>query len=207
MAYTVPFTAVTGATILASQNNTGYKDNIIALWVYTAAGSIAYSNSATTLAELLKPSEPSFLYNDAGGVPSWLKVGDASRLHAKNSVNYNAGDQHITSTAYQVVLNSSVNITITKTSTIVFIGRGTFSVFGAGGRTLVQPVIGSNEGGDAAAAHTSSPYYVPFTVNWYKTGLAPNTYLCQLQGKANTAAEVDSGYYERGRIDVFAFVE
>lgn len=72
MAFSAPFTAVTGATITAASHNTGYRDNINALWVFTAAGSLAYATSATALAELLKGAAYARLRMNAGATaPEW----------------------------------------------------------------------------------------------------------------------------------------
>lgn len=72
MAYTTVPTVVTGQTYLASDYNTYVKDNITALFPYTAAGDIAYANSASALARLGKPANVGLLTNSSAGIPSYL---------------------------------------------------------------------------------------------------------------------------------------
>lgn len=93
--WSAPFTAVTGATITAASHNTGYRDNLNAIWVYTAAGSIAYSTSSSALAELLKGPAYQLLRMNAGvTAPEWGGIiakrqgGDASVWRTTGTTNY-----------------------------------------------------------------------------------------------------------------------
>lgn len=72
MSFSSPFTAVTGATITAASHNTGYRDNINALWVYAGAGDIAYATGAADLTRLAIGAAYSRLRVNAGGTaPEW----------------------------------------------------------------------------------------------------------------------------------------
>ena len=73
MAYTSGFTAVTGATFLASQYNTYVRDNLSALWVFTTAGDLIYATSSTTAARLGIGSSNDIL-RTTGGVPAWVSL-------------------------------------------------------------------------------------------------------------------------------------
>ncbi len=207
MSFDNDYTAVTGATYTAAQYNTHTRDNFTAIFVYTQAGSIAYSTSATTLAELKKPSVLSALVMDSGGIPVWLALTNLGGIHAKAQKDYNASDQHISSTSYTDITNASHTIVTTTTCTIILIARGVFAVGAAGGRAFVQGVIGASGSGDSGAPHTSSAYYVPFALTWYKTGVPAGTITCKLQGRANTSASADVGIFERGHLDIYAFAE
>lgn len=52
MAYSAVPTVVTGDSWSAANHNTYLRDNLAALWPFTAAGDIAYASSATALARL-----------------------------------------------------------------------------------------------------------------------------------------------------------
>jgi len=70
MAWSAPFTAVLGATITAASHNTGYRDNLNAIWVYTTAGDMSYASSATALARLAVGADDTVL-RSTGTAPSW----------------------------------------------------------------------------------------------------------------------------------------
>lgn len=72
MAWTTPFTAVTGATITAASHNTSYRDNLNTLWVYTTAGDIAYASSSSVLSRLAIGTDFQVL-RATGGLPVWSK--------------------------------------------------------------------------------------------------------------------------------------
>lgn len=206
MAFNNSFTAVVGATYTAAQYNTHVRDNFTAVWVYTTAGDIVYATSATALARLGKPSVDSVLKNTSAGVPSWLAITDLAKgLHAKNIGTFNAADQNITNTSYTDITNATLDIVITKTCTILMMATGVFAVTTNGHRTLVQAVIGGTGSGDSGAPHTSVAGYLPFAIEYYRTGIGPGTITCKLQGRANAGG--NTGVYERGRIVLQAFEE
>lgn len=208
MAYTAHPTVVTGQTWTAANQNTYVKDNLAALWVYTTAGDIVYASSSTVLARLAKPASDSLLKNTSAGVPSWQAISGLGALisgviHAKATVDFNAGDQDINSTTYTDVTNATVNIVTTRTCTIFMIGTGTFAAGSGGERIIVQGVIGGTGSGDTV--HTSMTVYVPYTVNYYRTGVGAGTITCKLQGKGNAAG--NNGFFHQGRITVLAIAE
>ena len=89
MAFDNSFTAVVGATYTAAQYNTHVRDNFTAVWVYTAAGDIAYATSATALARLAKGTAYQTLRMNSGATaPEWggAIVGKAVRA-ANQTVN------------------------------------------------------------------------------------------------------------------------
>lgn len=194
------------------------------LFPYAAGGDIAYRDPAGAyLTALSKPAGLGLLQNSAAGIPSYLTGGSALQvlrknaanngyewagvagLHAKATADYNASEQNISATSYQDITNATVNIVTTKTCTIVMHAYGVMAVNFAGNRAFVQAVIGGTGSGDTGAPHTSSPYYVPFAINYYRTGISAGTVTCKLQGKANAGGNV--GIFERGRIIVMAFEE
>jgi hypothetical protein len=70
MAFSAPFTAVSGAVFTAAQWNTSGRDNINALWPGTTAGDIDYYSSATAKTRIPIGIAGTFLGSNAS-VPSW----------------------------------------------------------------------------------------------------------------------------------------
>lgn len=79
MAWTSPFTAVTGAIFTAAQWNASGRDNLNELWKYTTAGDIEYATSATTLVRL-GIGGAGALMKSTGTAPSWLALGAEGTL-------------------------------------------------------------------------------------------------------------------------------
>jgi hypothetical protein len=88
MSYTVVPSVVTGQTYPASSYNTYIKDNIAALWPFTAAGDLAYAANATSLSRLAKPANTGILTNNSAGTVAWLNAAVANALKV---VRVNAG--------------------------------------------------------------------------------------------------------------------
>ena len=215
----------TGDWIDAAYGNQYWGDNFRALWPYTTAGDLGYGVSASANlarlgistqggmlystgsapAWLTRPSADSILRHVGGAAnPSWLAIGGLPGvLHAKATVDYNANDQDITSTSFTDITGATVNIVTTRTCTIRMIGTGTFAAGSGGERIIVQGSIGGTGSGDSV--HTSMTVYVPFTVVYYRTGVAAGTITCKLQGRGNAAG--NNGFFHQGRIIVDAFVE
>lgn len=83
MAFSSGFTAVTGATFLASQYNTYVRDNFTAIWVFTTAGDMIYATSSTVAARLAIGSPRQVLRVNTGGTaPAWSNTIFASITRA-----------------------------------------------------------------------------------------------------------------------------
>jgi microcystin-dependent protein len=79
-------TVATGDVWTAAQHNTYLRDNILALFPYTAQGDIAYASSPTTLARLPKPTTKSVLQNDENGDVHWIDVEDIQSKFPSGSI-------------------------------------------------------------------------------------------------------------------------
>lgn len=230
MAYNVVPTVANGDSWSAAQHNTYIKDNFAAVWPYTTAGDLAYASASNILtrlgissvggilystgaapAWLAKPSVDSVLRHTGGSVaPAWVSLtnlatalGIEGTLHNIATVDYNANDQTISSSSYADITNATVSIVTTRTCTIKMTAVGTIAAGGGGQRALVQGVIGGVASGDMV--HTSMTVYVPFTVVYYRTGVAAGTIICKVQGRGNAGG--NSGIFHEGRIVVEAFTE
>lgn len=204
MAFTNPFTAVVGATILASGWNTSGRDNINALWVYTAAGDIAYATSPATLARLGKPAVDSFLYNTAAGVPSWLASTLIGGIHAKGIVSFNPTQTF--TTTWTDITGATVTLTLTATCTIIVLASivgyqatvgNVFTV-----RAVVDGTADSNagevfNGGDSAARNEALPYF------YYATGIPSGDRVVKMQSEKQGT----NNYVAQGRLVALAFAE
>ncbi len=73
MAYSAVPTVVTGDSWSAANHNTYLRDNLAALWPFTAAGDLAYASSASALARLAIGSHIGDVLrvNAAGNAPEW----------------------------------------------------------------------------------------------------------------------------------------
>ena len=83
MAYTTHPTVVTGQVWSAANQNSYVKDNLAALWVFTAAGDMMYATAATTATRLAKPAGNSVMTNN-GSVPGWTAAGASGTLAYSN---------------------------------------------------------------------------------------------------------------------------
>jgi hypothetical protein len=70
MAFSAPFTAVSGAVFTAAQWNTSGRDNINALWPGTTAGDVDYYSSATAKTRIPIGIAGTWLGSDAS-TPAW----------------------------------------------------------------------------------------------------------------------------------------
>lgn len=90
---TVP-TVANGDSWSAAQHNTYLRDNLAALFPYTAAGDIAYASAANALSRLAKPSVDSILKNTSAGTPSWLALTDVisfASVYHNTTQNFTTG--------------------------------------------------------------------------------------------------------------------
>jgi hypothetical protein len=205
MAWTAPFTAVTGNTILASQWNTSGRDNLNAIWVYTNQGDISYATSGTSLARLAIGANKGILTSN-GSIPVWAAALSAAGVkNVSNRVDYDAADQDIGTTVHTDITGATVTLTLTATSTVYMWGFGTITTLTVGHRAVVGCVIG----GTAQASgfvHTSSvSTYVPFGTEFGIAGVAAGAVICKLQGWGNAAG--NHAQFSTGNIAAFAFAE
>ena len=204
MAFTSPFTAVVGATILAAGWNTSARDNVNAIWVYTAAGDLAYATSATTLSVLAKPAATSILQMTSSGVPSWVANTTIGGIHAKGTVDFTT-PQTFNST-WADITSATLTLTLTATCTIL-VHADVVGYNGTGGNAfLVRAVVngvadsgtGNNfNGGDPANRYENLGY------DYMTTGITAGARIvkmqCEQQGTDN--------HTKQGRLIAIAFAE
>jgi hypothetical protein len=94
MAFNNSFTAVTGATYTAAQYNTYVRDNLTAIWVYTAAGDIAYASSSTALASLAIGANGYHLTSN-GLEPVWTAFYRYMSFMLNKDIALNVGDDAV----------------------------------------------------------------------------------------------------------------
>ena len=184
MAFTSPFTAVVGASVLASQWNTSGRDNINALWVYTAAGDIAYATSATSLAKLAAPAVDSLLKMTASTkIPSWIATTLVGGIHAKGLVDFSPAQTF--SGTWTDITGATLTLTLSATCT-VFVYAVVVGYNGTAGNTFVirgvvdgsaDASLMSSNGGDPANRNESLTY-----IN-YVTGVAAGSRVVKLQSE------------------------
>lgn len=162
MSYTSGFTAVSGATFTAAQYNTNVRDNFSAIWVYTTPGDIAYATAANQLGRLAKGTALQLLRMNSGETaPEWWTL-DINKVKAdtfSNETSYSVTDLAAT----RDMPNSSKNITVDVTSTIVVVGIAV--MYGQGTYGFFRPYFNIN-GVDVGAAYVSQHYY---QINNYDT--------------------------------------
>ncbi len=203
MAFTSPFTAVTGATILASQWNTSGRDNLNAIWVYTAAGDIAYATSATQLARLAKPSGASLLQNNNTGTLAWIAKANVGGYHAKATKDQDLSNQAIPGTStWTDLTGATVNITTSVQCTLKVEGYVTAACNTAGNTEIIRAVIAATAD-SGQLPETSAAQYVPLPYSWYKAAVALGTYTVKFQAWANGAG----GKAGLARLNVLAIPE
>jgi hypothetical protein len=204
MAFTSPFTAVVGTIILSANWNTSGRDNINALWVYTAAGQIVYSTSATTLAKLDKPSVTSLLQNDNTGVPSYVAKTAVGGIHAKGIVDF-APNQDFTTT-WANITGATLTLTLTATCTVIVFGfvvgfnatpGNAFNVRATLGGVAFDPTPPIFNGGDATSRRETLPYMV--FIGGIGAGSQTINLQCEQQGTTN--------HVDQGRMIALAFAE
>lgn len=204
MSFDNSYTAVTGATYQAADYNTYVKNNLNALWVGTTGGDMEYYTSATVKARLAKGTALQILRMNAGATaPEWAPA--VNGLHAVAAADYNnAPYWQTSSTSYSDITNATVNITTTKTCTIVMFAHGSIAIQNINYRAYVQAVISGTGSGDGGAPFQAlAGYFGPFSILYYRTGISAGTITCKLQGKSSTGGV--EAYFERGRISVLAF--
>lgn len=120
MAFDNSFTAVTGATLAASDWNTAVKGNFTAVWVGTTAGDIDYYTSSTAKSRLALGSAHSFLKSEGGSAPLYgalvyKRLGGSSTNYASTgSTTYTPTVSLIQCGAVAVTLSAgSASATIT----------------------------------------------------------------------------------------------
>lgn len=205
MAYDNSFTAVVGATYTAAQYNTHVRDNFTAVWVYTAAGDIAYATSSTALARLAKPSVDSVMKNTSSGVPSWLAIAAfPGRLHTFGN-NFSNSISTSTSTSYAAIgAGVSFNLTLTQTCTILAFafGRGSKNSGSYDGYFGIR-IDGTQDPNDKVVVRATTNEN--FSTWYYRTGIASGTKAVELRYKTANAA--DAVGFSLGGVVALAFVE
>jgi tryptophan synthase alpha subunit len=210
MAFTSPFTAVVGASILASQWNTYGRDNITALWPYTAAGDIAYAASATTLSKLVAPAADSLLKMTASTkIPSWIATTLVGGIHAKGLVDFSPSQTFTTAWGLPStgdITGATVTLTLSATCT-VFVFATVTGFNGTAGNTftiraVVDGVADANageafNGGDPANRDEDLQYV------YYTTGVVAGSRIVKLQSQKQGT----NNFVHFGRLVALAWTE
>ncbi len=205
MAFSSPFTAVTGAVFTAAQWNTYGRDNLNAIWVGSAAGDIDYYSSASAKTRIAKPSVDSVLKNTSLGAPAWLAMTALpGRIHTIGDVS-DASTRTTNSTTLTDVVGVTLNLTLTETCTIVALAFGQ-SFTNAG---LYYPTFAINIDGtdDPNAKFTSRDAAVrpTFFTFYMRTGILAGTRNVKLRFKIQNAS--DDAFCTGGRLLALAIKE
>jgi hypothetical protein len=202
----VPLLA-TGDWIDAAWGNTYWKDNLAALWPYTAAGDISYAAGATSLAKLAKPSVDSVLKNTSSGVPSWLALTQLKgALHAIGTVDFAPGGQSFAST-WADITGATLTLTLAVTCTVVVMAQITGYNPTTGNAFIVRGMVDGTgdaapnqvfNGGSSTAARNEALGYI-----YRATGITAGSRIVKMQCQANGS----TNYVERGRLIALAFAE
>lgn len=190
MAFDNSFTAVVGATYTAAQYNTHVRDNFTAVWVYTAAGDIAYATSSSALSRLAKPSVDSVLKMGSLGVPSWLALTDfPGRLHTFGSNFSNSGSTSASTSYVAIGAGISFNLTLTATCTILAFafGRGSKNTGAADGYFGIR-IDGTQDPSDKIAV--KSTVGENFSTYYHRTGIVAGTRTVELRYRTASGADL-----------------
>lgn len=119
---------------LASSKLNDLVNALAALKTWTAAGDLLYGYDADQLEKLVKPGSPGYLWMNGSGVPAWL-TGSANYVARWNSggtptafpwlsmdYHYDATGHSYSTNAWRDMPNSSKNVAVAATSTIICIG-------------------------------------------------------------------------------------
>lgn len=203
MAFDNSFTAVVGATYTAAQYNTHVRDNFTAVWVYTAAGDIAYATSATALARLAKPSVDSVLKNTSAGALSWLALSTfPGRFHATGS-DFSDSLISTTNTSYEYT-GIAFNFILSATCTVFAIATGAASKdLGTHNGFINISIDGTIQTDQPAVVKSTG--LMSWTAFYIKTGVPAGARNVSLYYKtANASDEIG---LDRALIAALAFVE
>ena len=143
MSYSVLPTVATGDLWTAANHNTYIKDNLAALWPYSAAGDIAVASSASALARLAKGNNYDILSVISGAL-SYKPLSDLIQFQTSDTI---AADTN--SSSWIDVPNSTINLTLNATSQLFICLVGTASVASTGGELKVRLAAGSNYSAEA----------------------------------------------------------
>ena len=127
-------TVATSDAWSAAENNTYLRDNMAALWPYTAAGDIAVADASNHLAVISAPASLSVFTMTSAGVASWKdrkNIGGA--LHTSALVTF-APNQDF-SGAWADITGATVTLTLGVTCTI-FVFASVVGYNGTAGDTI-----------------------------------------------------------------------
>lgn len=201
--YTAVPTVSNGDSWSAAQQNTYLRDNMAALFPYSAAGDLAYASASNALSRLAKPSVNSVLKNTSAGTPSWLALSQLKgALHTIGGVDFAPSGQAFSGT-WADITGASVNLTLEVACTIVVIASVVGYQNSSGYVFWVRSNI--NGAGDTGVLpyngyqlrNEALPYI------WYAGGVPAGTRTVKMQ----CAADTDTNYVERGRMIAAAFVD
>ena len=200
MAFTTPITAVTGATILDTDWNTSMRDNLNAVWKYTAAGDTIVGASATTTTKLARPASTSIFQEDSSGVASWLPKINIAGIHAKGTVDFSV---NMYAGGWVDVTGSTITLTLTVTCTIIVIAGGTGYCDNTGYFEIRTVIDGTTDGFYSQNQGPSVAGGRNEYLSWrrYKTGVTAGSRSIKMQFTCT------SGAFFQGRLIVLAFVE
>ena len=142
MSYTPVPTVVTGDLWTAANHNTYVKDNLAALWPYSAAGDLAVASSASTLARLAKGNDYDILSVIAGAL-AYKPLSDLIQFQASDAISTDTNN-----TSWTDVPNSTINLTLNTTSQLFIWLVGNVAGGGGAGMTL-RLAAGTNYSSEA----------------------------------------------------------
>jgi len=206
MSFTTVPTVSNGDSWSAAQHNTYLRDNMAALFPYSAAGDIAYASASNALSRLAKPSVDSVLKMGSGGVPSWLAENQtAGALNFIGSSEFSPGQTF--SSSWANIVGAYVTAYLDVTCTVVVLATITGYNTTTGLAFMVRATIdGTNDPGsyipyDGGQTTGTKNETLPYI--YVATGIAAGSPLVRIQ----CTGDGGTGYVERGRMIVAAFAE
>lgn len=205
MAYTPHPTVISGMTWTASNQNSFVRDNLAALWPYTAAGDLAYANAPNTLARLGKGTAFQVLRMNSGATaPEWAT---STGLHARAMVSFSPGGQSAVGPTFVDITGATLNLTLTTACTVLVFAVVTGYNDVVGRDFRVRAVV--NGTADPETNHNFNggefrnealPYI------YQVTGVPAGTRNVRMQF-SGTFDTSNTSFVERGRLIAIAFAE
>lgn len=201
--YTAVPTVSNGDSWSAAQQNTYLRDNMAALFPYSAAGDLAYASASNALSRLAKPSVDSVLKNTSAGTPNWLALtGLKGALHAIGGVDFAPGGQAF-SGGWADITGATLNLSLSVTCTVIVLATVVGYQSSSGRVFYVRANINGTPDTSVLPFNGYDLRNEALPYLWYAGGVPSGTRTVKMQCSADT----NTNYVERGRMIAAAFVE